>query len=150
MSELEGKGLTRREMLRKGVITGGAAVAWATPVVTAIGLTPMAAQTTSPVTTTTAPTTTTSTPNLDLSYIAINFTCPGSDTRFFSKFDDEGWSAGAGQVASQCAGTGITTANGVDATGKFSANLATGVVTALGDCTLLLAVGKKGSTCEVL
>jgi hypothetical protein len=138
MDDLERQGLTRREMLRKGVITGGAALAWAAPVVTTVGLNSAMAATTSPVV------------NLDLSYIAINFTCPGSGTVFFSKFDEGGWDDGAGQVASQCAGTGITTANGVDATGKFSANLVTGVVTALGDCTLVLAVGKKGQTCEVL
>jgi hypothetical protein len=104
------------------------------------------ASTTSPVTTTT----TTTTPNLDLSYIAINYTCPGSTTVFFSKFDSGGWDSGAGQVASQCAGTGISTANGADATGLFSANLATGAVSSLGACTLLLAVGKKGQTCEIL
>jgi hypothetical protein len=145
MSELEDQGLTRREMLRKGVITGGAALAWASPVVTTIGINRAMASTTSPVTTTTP---TTTPPNGDFSYIAINYTCNG--TVLFSKFDDEGWSGGAGQVDEQCGGTGIDTTNGADATGLFSANLATGVVTALGNCTLVLAVGKKGDTCEVL
>ena len=136
MDDLERQGLTRREMLRKGVITGGAALAWAAPVVTTVGLNSAMAATTSPVV------------NLDLSYIAINFDC-GSGT-MYSKFDGV-WSGGAGQVESQCAGTGISTANGVDAGALgFIANLVTGEVTVPGECTLLLAVGKKGQTCEIL
>jgi hypothetical protein len=141
MSELEDQGLTRREMLRKGVITGGAALAWASPVVTTIGINRAMASTTSPVTTTTAPTTTTTTVVGGLSYIAINYTCGTDPTVYYSKFDENGWSGGAGQVESQC--PGISTDNGVDATGVFSANLATGAVTALTGCTLV-AVGRKG------
>jgi hypothetical protein len=136
MSELEGQGLTRREMLRKGVITGGAALAWATPVVTTIGINRAMASTTSPVTTTT-----TTTVVGGLSYIAINYTCGTDPTVYYSKFDENGWSGGAGQVESQC--PGIETENGVDATGVFSANLSTGAVTALTGCTLV-AVGRKG------
>jgi hypothetical protein len=137
MDELEGQGLTRREMLRKGVITGGAALAWAAPVVTTVGLNRAMAAETSPTTTTTAVG--------GLSYIAINFTCPGDSTVYFSKFDEGGWSGGAGQVESQC--PWISTDNGVDATGMFSANLETGEVTALTGCTITEIGRKSGQTC---
>ena len=147
MGELEGQGLTRREMLRKGVITGGAALAWATPVVTTIGLNSAMASTTSPVTTTSTTTTTTTVVG-GLSYIAINFTCDGGVTTQYSKFDDNGWSGGAGQVASQC--PGISTANGVDAgLLGFTANLATGAVTAPAGCTITKVGRKTGQDCTV-
>jgi hypothetical protein len=143
MSELEGQGLTRREMLRKGVITGGAALAWATPVVTTIGINRAMASTTSPVTTTT-----TTTVVGGLSYIAINFTCGTDTTVYYSKFDENGWSGGAGQVESQC--PGISTDNGVDAGALgFTANLETGAVTAGPGCTILKVGRKGGQDCDV-
>jgi len=146
MDELEGQGLTRREMLRKGVITGGAALAWAAPVVTTVGLNRAMAQATSPVTTTS---TTTTTVVGGLSYIAINFTCGTDTTVFFSKFDEEGWSGGAGQVESQC--PGISTDNGVDAGALgFTANLSTGAVSAgTSNCTIVKVGRKGGQDCTV-
>ena len=145
MSEPEGQGLTRREMLRKGVITGGAALAWATPVVTTIGINRAMASTTSPVTTTS---TTTTTVVGGLSYIAINFTCGTSTTLLYSKFDEGGWSGGAGQVESQC--PGISTDNGVDAGALgFTANLSTGAVTAGPGCTITKVGRKGGQDCVV-
>jgi len=145
MTEPEDRGLTRREMLRKGVITGGAALAWATPVVTTIGINSAMASTTSPVTTTS---TTTTTVVGGLSYIAINFTC-GTSTVYYSKFDEEGWSGGAGQVESQC--PGITTDNGVDAGALgFTANLSTGAVSAgTSNCTIIRVGRKGGQDCVV-
>jgi hypothetical protein len=132
-------------MLRKGVITGGAALAWAAPVVTTIGINRAMASVTSPTTTTT---TTTTTVVGGLSYIAINFTCNGGPTQY-SKFDDQGWSGGAGQVESQC--PGISTANGVDAgLLGFTANLATGAVSAgTSGCTITKVGRKSGGDCIV-
>jgi hypothetical protein len=128
-------------MLRKGVITGGAALAWAAPVVTTIGINRAMASVTSPTTTTT-----TTTVVGGLSYIAINFTC-GNGT-MYSKFEEGGWSGGAGQVESQC--PGISTANGVDAGDLgFTANLETGEVTAPAGCTILKVGRKGGQDCTV-
>ncbi|HEX5671729.1 MAG TPA: hypothetical protein VFY46_03310, partial [Acidimicrobiia bacterium] len=80
-------------------------------------------------------------------YIAINFTCGGGPTQY-SKFDDNGWSGGAGQVESQC--PGISTANGVDAGALgFTANLATGAVTAPAGCTITKVGRKSGQGCIV-
>ena len=43
------EGLTRREALKKGAILGGVALAWTTPAVQIVGMSPALAQTTSPV-----------------------------------------------------------------------------------------------------
>lgn len=135
MSEEQNQGLTRREMLRRGVITGGAALAWATPVVTTIGLNRALAAVSSPV--------------CDISYIAINFTCNG--TQYFSKFDSSGWDPFTGNptVEEQCDGF-VKTGTGVEADDfSFSASLTTGNLTVPLGCTLVDYAVFGGNECSV-
>lgn len=139
MSELEGQGLTRREMLRKGVITGGAALAWAAPVVTTVGINRAMAASTSPTTTTT---TTTTPGDCDISYIAINWTCDGGETVLYNKKDAAGWGTcpDAGMVFNQC-DQKIDVSNCADPTADgIDVNLNDGTITNTGDCEIL-AVG---------
>ncbi|MEX0698504.1 MAG: hypothetical protein WD354_02115, partial [Acidimicrobiia bacterium] len=136
MSEDQNQGLTRREMLRRGVVTGGAALAWASPVVTTIGLDRAFATVTSPGQCTPA-----------ISYVAIHFTCGTSGTIYYSKFDGS-WDGGAGQVAEQCGG--FDTSNGADA-GQFgfSFSFATGILTVPGSCTVIDIAVFGGNQCAV-
>lgn len=46
--EIHEEGLTRREALKRGAILGGVALAWTTPAVQIVGMSPALAQTTSP------------------------------------------------------------------------------------------------------
>lgn len=130
----ENQGLSRRDLLRKGAVTG--AVVWATPLVTTIGMSPALAQAPSPV-------------EQDISYIAINFMCEGDETLYYSKFDSGGWDGGVGQVESQC--PGIDTTYGVDASDDPfdfpDADLSTGQVTPGDDCTLIKVALKSGQNC---
>ncbi len=48
-NEIHEEGLTRREALKRGAILGGVALAWTTPAVQIVGMSPALAQTTSPV-----------------------------------------------------------------------------------------------------
>jgi hypothetical protein len=132
------QGLTRREILRRGVVTGGAALAWATPVVTTIGLNRALATATSPGECTPA-----------ISYIAINFTCNG--TQYFSKFDDGGWDPFTGNptVEAECIGF-VKTGTGVEADDfGFSASLSTGNLTVPPTCTVEQVAVKGGDQCNV-
>lgn len=84
----EGQGLTRREMLRRGAVLGGAVV-WTTPVVQTLGMGRAFAQTASPE------------GGKDISYIGINVDC--GETKFFVKWEDgEGWENEPG-AAPSCA-----------------------------------------------
>ena len=74
MPENQGEGISRRDLLRKGAVLGGAVV-WVTPAVQTLGMGRAFAQTASPVTA--------------ISYIAITWTCPGGPT-FFAKNDENG------------------------------------------------------------
>ena len=134
MGEAENQGLTRRQMLRRGVVTGGAALAWATPVVTTIGLDRALASVPSPV--------------CDISYIAINFTC-GSGLTYYSKKDAGGWDSGAGQVASQC--PGISTANGTDDPTQYGidVDLNTGAIINTGSCEITMVGVFAANQCTV-
>lgn len=136
MSDVTKEGLTRREVLRRGVVTGGAALAWATPVVTKIGLDRALASETSPVPCTP-----------EISYIAIHFTC-GTSGVLYSKFDGE-WDGGAGQVESQCGG--FSTANGTDASnfGFPDPNLSSGTLVVPSGCTVLDVAVFGGGQCSV-
>lgn len=134
----ENQGLTRREVLRRGVVTGGAALAWATPVVTTIGLNRALATATSPGECAPA-----------ISYIAINFTCNG--TQYFSKFDDGGWDPFTGNptVEEECPGF-VKTGTGVEADDfGFSASLLTGNLTVPPTCTVQQVAVKGGQLCNV-
>jgi hypothetical protein len=81
--------------------------------------------------------------------VALHFTCGTSGTVYYSKFDEEGWSGGAGQVASQC--NGFDTSNGVDAGDLFgfAVNLVTGNLTVPGSCTVIDIAVKGGQVCAV-
>lgn len=48
MSEQAKSGLSRRDLLKRGAVLGGAAVAWATPMVRAVALTPVSGASPSP------------------------------------------------------------------------------------------------------
>lgn len=138
MADEQNQGLTRRDMLRRGVITGGAALAWATPVVTTIGLNRALASATSPGECTPA-----------ISYIAINFTCSGN--QYFSKFDSGGWDPFTGNptVEEQCPGY-VKTGTGVEAGDfGFAFNLVTGNLTVPGSCTVVDIAVFGGNECAV-
>ena len=77
MGESESQGVTRRDLLRRGAVLGGAVV-WMTPVVQTIGMSRAFAQTASPDPCTPA-----------ISYVAMNVTCGGTD--YFIKWEDGGW-----------------------------------------------------------
>ena len=78
MSENKGEGISRRDLLRKGAVLGGAVV-WATPVVQTLSMGRAYAQTASP------------TGVKGISYVGIMLTgCPGDLTNFFVKWEEEG------------------------------------------------------------
>lgn len=82
----ESQGITRRDLLRRGAVLGGAVV-WTTPVVQTLGMGRAFAQTASPE------------GGKDISYIAINVDC--GTTKFFVKWeDDKGWENEPGQAPS--------------------------------------------------
>ena len=104
MSENKGEGISRRELLRKGAVLGGAVV-WATPVVQTLSMGRAYAQTASP------------TGVKGISYVGIMLTgCPGDLTNFFVKWEEEGedsdWEMYPGAVPS-CADKD-SLADGVD------------------------------------
>ena len=85
MPENKGEGISRRDLLRKGAVLGGAVV-WVTPVVQTLGMGRAFAQTASPV-------------GKDISYIGINVSnCEVNGAPFFLKWEDGAWedSPGAG------------------------------------------------------
>ena len=87
MSESQGQGISRRDLLKRGAALGGAVV-WATPVVQTLGMGRAFAQDTSPV------------GGKDISYIAINVDC--GENQFFIKWEDGGWDGDPGR-APDCA-----------------------------------------------
>ena len=94
VGEEQGQGITRRDLLRKGAVLGGAVV-WTTPVVQTLGMGRAFAQTASPE------------PNGDkeISYIGINVICNGSASdpgSYFVKWEDGTWESNAG-AAPSCA-----------------------------------------------
>lgn len=93
-------GISRRELLKKGAVLGGA-VAWATPVVQTLGMGRAFAQTASP------------TGGKDISYIGINVNC--DDAKFWIKWEDGGWEDAPG-AAPECAEKDDLP-NGVNGTG---------------------------------
>jgi hypothetical protein len=90
MPENQGEGISRRDLLRKGAVLGGAVV-WVTPVVQTLGMGRAFAQTASPV-------------GQDISYIGINVEgCDVNGAPFFVKWEDGGgWEDSPG-AAPQCA-----------------------------------------------
>ena len=106
----ETQGVTRRELLRRGAVLGGA-VMWITPVVQTLGMGRAFAQTTSP------------TGDKEISYIGINVTgCDVNDAPFFAKWEDGNWEESPG-AAPECADKD-SLPNGVDGGTKgFSVSL---------------------------
>jgi hypothetical protein len=90
MTENETQGITRRDLLKRGAVLGGAVV-WATPVVQTLGMGRAYANTASPV-------------GKDISYIGINVTdCAVGDAGdFFAKWEDGDWEDKPG-AAPECA-----------------------------------------------
>jgi hypothetical protein len=89
MTENETQGITRRDLLKRGAVLGGAVV-WATPVVQTLGMGRAYANTASPV-------------GKDISYIGINVTdCTVNDAPFFAKWEDGDWEDKPG-AAPECA-----------------------------------------------
>lgn len=76
MGEEISQGITRRDLLRRGAVLGGAVV-WATPVVQTLGMGRAFAQTASPVET-------------RISFIAMNVQCGGT-LRYVKWEEGEGW-----------------------------------------------------------
>lgn len=79
MGEGASQGITRRDLLRRGAVLGGAVV-WTTPMVQTLGMGRAFAQTASPVGT-------------DISYIAITWRC-GDGPYFFTKNEEDGTADG--------------------------------------------------------
>ena len=78
MPENKGEGISRRDLLRKGAVLGGAVV-WATPVVQTLSMGRAYAQIASP------------TGDKDISYIGINVTnCADGTADFFVKWEEDG------------------------------------------------------------
>lgn len=102
MGEEQSQGITRRDLLRRGAVLGGAVV-WTTPVVQTLGMGRAFAQTASP------------TGGKDISYIGINVDCGGGDA-FFAKWEDGQWEDMPG-AAPSCADK-EDLPQGVDGSGK--------------------------------
>lgn len=77
MGEEASQGITRRDLLRRGAVLGGAVV-WTTPMVQTLGMGRAFAQTASPV------------GGKDISYIGIKVECPGEDS-WWIKWEDGNW-----------------------------------------------------------
>lgn len=77
MGEETSQGITRRDLLRRGAVLGGAVV-WTTPVVQTLGMGRAFAQTASP------------TGGKDISYIGISVSCPGENS-WWIKWEDGNW-----------------------------------------------------------
>lgn len=136
MTDEQNQGLTRREMLRRGVVTGGAALAWASPVVTTIGLDRALAGVISPSECIPA-----------ISWIAIRFTCGTDLTVYYSKFDGS-WDSGPPDEHPGC--PGFSTENGVDAGDRgFVASLTTGNVTVAAGCVVKQYAVFGGNICNI-
>lgn len=105
MGEETGQGITRRDLLRKGAVLGGAVV-WTTPVVQTLGMGRAFAQTASP------------TGGQGISYIGINVSgCDVNGAPFFAKWEDGGgWEDSPGNAPS-CADKD-SLPDGVNGSGK--------------------------------
>ena len=147
MGEEQGQGITRRDLLRKGAVLGGAVV-WTTPVVQTLGMGRAFASTASPV------------DGPDVSYIALVLSCGGTPT-YFVKWEANGDGSfeddpGTGQECSQVLSTfGATPADGdqwleVVALGGncFQVRLKDGVTPPCTDLTVEAGRVKGGQECE--
>ena len=138
MPEETSRGISRRDLLKRGAVLGGAVV-WVTPVVQTLGMGRAFAQTASPV------------PGQDISYIGINVVC--ATESYFVKWEDgSGWEESPG-AAPLCAEKedlpeGV---NGLDK--GFSVQPLNGscaeltVPESVADCTVTVWV-KAGQTCN--
>jgi hypothetical protein len=132
------QGISRRDLLRKGAVLGGAVV-WVTPVVQTLGMGRAFAQTASPE------------PGQDISYVGINVVCEGES--YFVKWEDGGgWEESPGS-APLCAEKDSLPpgVNGLDK--GFSISPLNGscvsltVPESVADCTVTVWV-KSGQTCN--
>jgi hypothetical protein len=98
MPDEHGNGVTRRDLLKKGVALGGTAL-WVTPAVQVLGVSRAYAQTASP-----PPPPDGCDPNI--SYIAINLQCSSGCLYFKFEYEDGEWveDNGYGQVEEHCPG----------------------------------------------
>lgn len=137
MGEETSQGITRRDLLRRGVVLGGAVV-WTTPVVQTLGMGRAFASTASPV------------GDKDISYIGINVICADNTQSFFAKWEDGKWEESPG-AAPECADKddlpngldGMTKGFSITQVSPSCANVT--VPDTLGDCTVDIWV-KAGSS----
>lgn len=127
-------GISRRELLRRGAVFGGAVV-WATPMVQTIGMGRAFASEPSPTDC--------------FSYVAIVWT--QGDTTYFSKYDDTGWDGGFGQVARQC-GLNLEGVTGTSNPGLAAPYVSNGQVCVQipGGVTDVTIAIKQGQNCVVV
>ena len=141
------QGITRRDLLKKGAVLGGAVV-WVTPIVQSVGMGRAFAQTTSPCTP-------------PISYIAMNVECPpdaDGDRFFFIKWEADLGEFGMFEVdpASVPGCSDIFSPAGVKMDGDdlgFEVTVdASGIatVTVGPGCTVLAGVVKGGQLCNVI
>ena len=140
MGEETSQGITRRDLLRRGAVLGGAVV-WTTPVVQTLGMGRAFAQTTSP------------TGGKDISYLVIAWSCDGGAWRH-TKFDENG-NAEAGNLPDcneKVAALGSTPDNNPGFVVSVDGPCATITVPDLGgtDCTVkvFLKAGSAQSTTD--
>ena len=135
------QGITRRDLLKRGAVLGGAVV-WVTPIVQSVGMGRAFAQATSPCTP-------------PISYIAMNVTCGGIP--YFIKWEaDEGEFGLFEPDPSSVPGCEIFTPMGAKMDGDdlgFSVSVDPGgiaTVTVGPGCTVLAGVVKGGQLCNLI
>lgn len=131
------KHVTRREMLKRGAVTG-AAIAWATPVIQTVSMSKAFAQAASGAVVDT-----------DISYIALNVACNGN--LYFIKYEvGSGWEDDPGN-APFCDGLITPYADGADGGslgfGAVHNNDGTISITVPAGCDVVDSVSKAGLNC---
>ena len=144
------QGITRRDLLKKGAVLGGAVV-WVTPIVQSVGMGRAFAQAPSPCTP-------------GISYIAMNVTCddrasipvPDPDDKYFIKWEDGQfmeWEANPGSVPGcEASLTPLGTKIDGDLLG-FSISIDSSgiaIVTVGPNCTVDKLVVKGGQICQLI
>jgi hypothetical protein len=115
------QGLTRRDLLRRGVVLGGAVI-WTTPVVQTLGMGRAFAQTASPIE-----------GGKDISYLVLAWSCDSGETWSHTKFNENG-TPEAGQIP-DCGDK--VTADPPDGLGSTAANDPGFGVTVDGPCATI-------------
>ncbi|HVR79022.1 MAG TPA: hypothetical protein VMS99_11615 [Acidimicrobiia bacterium] len=135
MGEETSQGISRRDLLRRGAVLGGA-VMWTTPVVQTLGMGRAFAQTASPVD-----------GGKDISYFVIHWDC--GDGEFHTKFDENGQPDPGATPDCEMSLEGSTPANlppGITVGAASGACVTITVHPDFADCEILEVLLKAGSS----